>query len=150
MCRCDEIAVLDSQVVDGDGRQIQLQRLPMVPIIKRNMYARLCACIEQSTLLSIFSNHSSEIVCSYARSDLCPGLPIIMSFEEIRLEVIRFVAGRGKVGRCCIERRRFDNTDQGPFGQIRGSHILPCLAVISRDMYQTIIRACPEKPLLQW
>jgi len=85
-----------------------------------------------------------------SHGDLRPGLPIIMGFEEIRLEIIRLVAGRGKIGRCCIKRRGFDNTDQGPFGQIRGSHILPCLAVIARDMYQTIVRACPEKPLLQW
>src|SRR2546421_7423792 len=150
MCRRDKVALLESQVVDGDGRQVDLQGLPMLPIVKRNMHARLCACIEQSTLLSIFTNHASEIVWSYARCDLRPGLPIIMGFEEIRLEVIRLVAGRGKIGRCCIKRRGFDNTDQGPFGQIRGSHILPCLAVIARDMYQTIVRACPEKPLLQW
>ena len=65
------------------------------------------------------------------------------------MEVVGLIAGRGEIGRGCVKRRRLDDTDQRPFGYIRGSHIIPGFAAILRNMHQAIIRACPEKSALQ-
>ncbi len=45
--------------------------------------------------------------------------------------------------------RRVDDRDQRPLRQLRRRDILPGLAVVAREMNQTVVRAGPEDPFLQ-
>src|SRR5581483_1681954 len=73
----------------------------------------------------------------------------IVGLEEIGLEIVLLIAGRGHIRRCRIVGRRFDNADQRPFWQRGRRHIIPGLTAILRYMDQAIIRAIPEQAALE-
>src|SRR6266699_3531526 len=149
MSRRDEIAVFDHEVMDGHGRQLQLQGMPVLAIVEGDVYPGLCTRVEQPAPDRIFADHPCKVIFSESPCDLRPGLAIVLRFGEIRLEIVLFVAIGGYIGRGGIVWRRLYDADERPLGQIWRRHVLPALAAIARDMHETIIRACPEKSTLQ-
>src|SRR5580765_3374406 len=46
MCRGNEITIFDSQIMHWRRWQVQLQWLPMSTVVKGEVHARFCACVE--------------------------------------------------------------------------------------------------------
>ena len=51
-----QIIVFDHQVVDGSGRQVQLERLPATAVVKRHEDADFRAGIEQALALGVLAH----------------------------------------------------------------------------------------------
>src|SRR5579883_582866 len=146
----DEIVILDCQVVNGDDGQVALQRLPVRAIVKGDEDAQLGSGIEQAAPLRVFANDAREGISGDAIGDLCPGLPVIVGFIQVGLEVVELVARGGKVGRGRVVRRWLDDADERPFGQVFRCDVLPARAVIARDMHEAIVGTGPEQALFEW
>src|SRR5215831_5133062 len=55
-----EVIAMDGQVANRAHRQVELERLPVVAIVKGNVHSQLGAGEQQALLLRIFANHSQE------------------------------------------------------------------------------------------
>src|SRR6266550_6355256 len=100
----DEIVVLDDQVSNRRSRKIQLQWLPMVAIIKRNISTKFGAGEEQAFALLVCAYHVNVSILGNAPVNGGPCLAKVMSAIDVWSDVIHLMTIDGRV--CCssIER----------------------------------------------
>src|SRR5579884_372886 len=64
MCCHDEVTVLNHEIVDGNGGQVQLERLPGRAVVEGNSHARLCSREQQPAPLRVFANGARKDIFS--------------------------------------------------------------------------------------
>src|SRR5436305_8485484 len=107
----DKVGILDDQVVNGYGGKIELERLPVRAIVKRDLDTGFGSGEEQSTARGVLADGACEVVAGEAGGDLHPGCAVVVGLEEVGREVIPFVAVGGEIGGRGIVRRRLDDAD---------------------------------------
>ena len=136
----DEIRAVNCQVGNIGGGQIQLQRLPVIAGIERNIDRVGSAGEQESLAAGIFANRARHARLGQASDDFLPRLSRVARAIKIRMHVAWRVE-RGKravrskdrrVGGIGIMRRCFDAIDVRMFGKIRGRYIVPGGTVASQ------------------
>ena len=125
----DEIVVLDDEIVDRGGGQIQFERAPVCAVVEGNIDAGFGSGVEQAALLGIFANGANEGAIGNAVGELGPGLAVVGGFVDVGFEVVALVAIDGDVGGAGVERRSVDEADAAPLRHIFGSDVGPGLCL---------------------
>ena len=142
--RDHQIGVLHDQVVDRRDRQVARQPLPRAAVVERHPDLRLGAAVEQPAAVRILADHPGELAIRQAVGDALPRASVVARLEQIRARVIELVASGGDVAGGRVVRRRLEDADQRPFGQVRRRHRLPCPAAVAREMDEAVVGARPE------
>src|SRR6266849_5878543 len=101
----DKIVIVNDHVVDGSRREIELQRLPMRAIVKRNPNARLRPRVQQTFALGIFADGVNIGIIREAGEEFRPRFSIVAGLENERLEIVELVSVDSDVSGCSVERR---------------------------------------------
>ncbi len=109
--RGDEVVLADGQVGDWHGRQVQVERLPVVAVVEGDEHAALGAGIQQSPPLGILAHDAYEVVLRQIVVDLVPVIAVIRHLVDVRPEVVHLVAGYRDVDRAGIVRAHLDRVD---------------------------------------
>ena len=73
-------------------RQIQLQRLPVIAIIKRHPHCVFCSGKQQPFAPRVFTNHANEIHVANTANRFLPGLTEVARSEDMRAQIIEIVS----------------------------------------------------------
>src|SRR5580658_10296605 len=83
----DYIVFVNYQVADRRGRKIQLERLPMIAIVPRDIDAAFGSGKKQSLAHGIFAHGVDGLVLRQAGDDLLPRLSAVVRTIDIRMQV---------------------------------------------------------------
>jgi hypothetical protein len=99
--RNDQILAMHFDVRHGHVREIQLKRLPVRAVVKRDEHAKLRAGVQQSGTIRIFTDDARGPISGNAGlpvSQPGPCLPVIISAVDVGLVVAQQPAIDGVVG----------------------------------------------------
>src|SRR5438128_2848729 len=133
---------MDPQVANRNCRQIELQRLPTVAAIVRNVRSFFRPAVEQTFSSWIFANDARNRVVRQTTDDLLPGLPGVARSINVRMQII--AAGGDNVSRVAIVRRSFDQSYAAVRGQFSRRADVPRRAVITRELHEPVAGANPK------
>ena len=138
------LSLVNREISDWSYRKIELHRLPIRAVVKRNVNTRFSSRIQQAALVWILANHAGERGVGNTVGDLLPGLA---RFVKIRLVIVVLVHRRGHVRGARFERRSLQRIDLNPFRHdvFRGRHVRPVFAAVAGDIHQAIVRARPNR-----
>src|SRR5579864_2564181 len=95
------VVAVDDEVAHGSGRQVELQRLPLVAIIERDVNRALGSGEEQAFTFAIFPDRVSRLVIGQTVGDLLPGLAAVVRAVDIRMQVIETETVDGRISGLC-------------------------------------------------
>src|SRR5207253_9016655 len=84
----NEVGAVNGEIADRSRRQIQLQRLPVVAIVERNIDGMLGAGEEQAAAHGIFAYSVDGGIVGNAGSNLLPALAAIASAIDVSVQII--------------------------------------------------------------
>ena len=146
----DQVVALDGDVPIRCVRQIQGERLPVVPIVEGDLDAALGSREQQPPLDRIGPDHprhaAADFVCRQAGDDLRPGPAEIPGPVEVRRVVAQPDEFNGGIGGARLPRRRFDARDVRPagIGQPGDAHVSPGFAFVPREMNEAVAGPDPD------
>src|SRR5258708_38910867 len=114
---------MDGQIAHGGMRQVQLQGLPGIAIVERNVDGSFRAGKKQTLARGIFTNGVDRGVVSNPGDDFLPVSAEIACAVDVRLQVVEAESIDGGVSCSGVEVRSFQNGNLSPGSQLRGSHI---------------------------
>ena len=123
----DQVVFVDPQIAHGCMRQIQLQRLPMIAVVKRNPH-RVFGSGKKRPLRTGSSRTVLTAALWAVLRDLLPGFSAIMSAVDVGTKIVNPKTAHRNVGRLIIKVRRTDLRDLAPGGERRRGNIFPILA----------------------
>src|ERR1700730_2810997 len=88
----DQIILLYRQVVNGNDRHVQAQRMPVLPIVKRNVHRSFGSGIQKTFTRRIFAHGAHKIDVANATHGFLPGLAKIARSENMWMEIIETIA----------------------------------------------------------
>ena len=119
MGRGDQIVIFYREIVNRRHWQIQLQRLPMRPVIKRHEDAELSSRVKQAFAPGIFAHGVDIGAFGNPVRNCAPIFSKIGCFENVRLEIVQLVPVHRNVRGICVVWRSVDDTDCAPVGHLR-------------------------------
>ena len=149
-----QVVAVDHHIAVGRVGEIELQRLPIVAVVERDVHPALGAHEQQPRLLRVGADHAGEaatgLIGGQAGDDCRPRLAVVVGAEEVRLVVARAVqvgrdvSGRGIEGGCV------NRQDVGAAGdrQARNRHVMPGLALVHRQLDEAVVGADPDDAAL--
>src|SRR5690348_12685180 len=138
MRACDEVGILDLEVVDRNNWQAAPHAYPGLSVIGAEVDACFRADEQQSSLTPIGSYHAGDLVARQIAGDGTPGASAVGRAEQVRLIIGKFVARGRYVNGLRVMRRNFDAADIGQLWHCGWRHILPRGAIVARDVYQAV------------
>jgi hypothetical protein len=144
----NEVGVLELQVVDRDDREAAAHARPVRAVVGREEHAGLGADIEQPFGHGIGAHDAGDFVLRQIAVDRLPALAAVRGLEQVGLVVGELVASRRDVDRLRVVRRQLDAADVGELGHAPGRDVHPLLAVIARDVHQSVVGRGPDLALL--
>ena len=139
----DQIVAVNREVAHGRGRQVQLQRLPVVAVVERDEDAELGAGVEQTAPLRILFDRLQVDAGRKTARDLLPRLAGIARAVDVRFVVLEPMTIDRRVRLVRVEVRRLHHDDLAPRRQLARCDVLPALAFVGRDFDQPIVGADP-------
>ena len=145
-----QVVAVNHQVAIRRGGEIELQRLPVVAVVERDVHPALRAREQQPRLFRVAPNHPGEAaarqVPRQAAHDRRPRLAVVARAEEIRLVVAGRVEVDRHVRRPRIEVGRVDRQDVAPprDRQVGNRHVLPGLAFVPGQFDQAVVGPDPN------
>src|SRR5436309_9106249 len=97
-----QISSMNVQVVDGHRRQIEFERLPVGPIIQREVHAGFSTGKEQALAFGIFANGADIRSLGNSMHNQRPVLAVVTGAVYQRTEIIELVSIDGDIGRAGI------------------------------------------------
>ena len=82
----DKVIAMNRQVAHGGMRKIQLQRLPVVAVVKRNVYRSFAAGEKQAFARGIFTHDVDRCVVRQASRDFRPVLTVVARPVDMRMQ----------------------------------------------------------------
>ncbi len=140
----DEIVVFDDQIAHGCDRHVQAQRLPVVPVVYREVHGPLGAGKEQPLPLRILLHRVDGLTRRDAGDDLRPRLPAVARPVDVRVQVVEAERVDRRVRPQRVGVRRVHDGHFCPRRQLRRRHVLPRLAGVTRDLDQPVVGAGPD------
>src|SRR5204863_3111405 len=135
-------------VVDRHGRQVPAEPVPFPAVVERDVDPGLAPRVEEAAPRRSFADHPREVVGTDPVRDLRPGPTVVRRLPEVRTEVIELVAGVRDERDRRIVRRRLDDRDERERTDRRRRDVLPGLAVVPRDVQETVVAPRPEHAAL--
>src|SRR5271165_4842574 len=124
---------MNGHIANGCNRHVQLQRLPVIAVIERDIDAQFRSGKEQALLLGVLANRVHR-----GRSDAgcyrLPGLAVVAGAIDVRLVVVQPMAVDRRVRHGGTEARRLDHRDSAPIADTCRRDILPGLAVVEGEL----------------
>ena len=140
----DEIIAMDGEIAHGSMREAELERLPGVTIVERNINGGFRAGIEQTMAQGIFANDVGRSVVGDTAGDLGPSGSEIARTVDVRVEIVEAkTIDRGI--RCAgIEVRGFNDGDFAPRLELWRGDVLPIFPAIACELDYAIVGASPN------
>src|SRR5262249_19692655 len=110
----DQIVVLDDEVVNSDGGQIQLELLPGGAVVGRNLQSQLGTRVEQAFVFWIFAHGMQGLILGKLGGEGMPGIAEVSCLEKVRMivsQTMRIDADEGCPG---VEWRSLNTGDRAP------------------------------------
>ena len=147
---CHQVMPLDPQVAHRRGRQVELQRLPVITVVEGDVHAVLRAGEEQAPAHGIGADDSCDaprrVIHRQAVRDARPRLAeVARAVEEGRMKSQAHVLD-GRVGRAGHVRRGFERDDVGAtrIRHLRDADVGPRLSFVARQVDESVGRAHPD------
>ena len=137
-----EIVAMHGEVAHIGGREIQLQGLPVVAVVKGNVESIFGSGVEQSFAHGIFAEYARDPIRLQASGDFLPGLARIARAENVGMQILARV--EDDVGGVRVVVRGFDGFDLAVLRQSGGRDVLPGLRSVARGLYQAVGGAGPK------
>src|SRR2546429_19608 len=134
-------------IANGHVWEIQLERLPVRAVVKRDENAEFRSGVEQTFAVWILTHDAGRPICRNAVlpiSQTCPGLAVVIGAINVWLIVAKQPTIDGVVSRASAMRRWLDVLHTSARHKIFRGHVGPGLAVIACDMKRTIVGAHPN------
>ncbi len=146
----DQLVVLDHQVMDGDGRQVEAQRVPGGAVVGREGDAVLGAQEEPAALRGVLAHGVQEEVRRQLAVEALPGASEVAGLPQVGAQVVEAVGVDDDVGGAGVEMGRFDADDRAPLRQAvhAAGDVGPGLAAVAGDVHQAVVRARPDETFL--
>ena len=134
--RNHQILAMNLDISNRHVWQVQLKRLPALPVIERDKHPEFSAGVEQSFTIRILAHDTRGPIrgnAVLAVSQPGPGVAVIVSEIDVRLIVAEQPAIDGVISRALAMRRRFDKLHAPAGGRSFGVmlvHFLPLSRVI--------------------
>ena len=142
----DEIVVLNDQITNWCRRKIELQRLPALAIVERNVDAGFRAGKQQAFAHSVFAHGMHVSSCGNSVDDLSPRFAEVVRAIDVRRDVVHLVTVDRDVSSRGVMRRSVDQTHHAPRRQIMRRDVVPGCAVVARQLDQAVVGADPNRP----
>src|SRR5439155_12585284 len=140
-----QVIAVDREIANGTDRQIQLQRLPLVPVVERHVDTQFSTGEEQSSSPRVLANGPQEIRSRNAARDQLPGGGIVMRSIDIWCLIIEATPINNRVSEGRIKMGSFDQRNLAPFAKALRCDILPGFAAIAAEMNQSRIAPRPDQ-----
>src|SRR4029077_7680554 len=133
---------MDGEIANGSGRQIELQRLPVVAAVPGNVDTSFGAGIKKAAARGIFANGARNAKVREAGDDAVPGLSGVACAIEIGMSGA--LGGNGGISDGRIEGGGFDEKDVALFGKSSGRNVLPVGTVVAGEINGASARTGPN------
>ena len=107
----DQVVVPLVEITDRGHRQVELQRLPVVAVVERDVDAELGAGEEQPRADLVLANRVHVGAVRDPAVDLLPAPAAVLRAVDVRVEVVELVGVDGRVRLVWIRARRLDHRD---------------------------------------
>ena len=144
MCGRDQLILPGRQVVHRGDRQVELERLPPLPIVERHVNPCLRSRVQQPRAHEIGPDDTCEVARRDAVIDPRPRPAGVRSPVQQRRVVVQLVPRDGHVRRVPVVGRRIDGADGRPLGHVRRSHVPPRRSRVRSQVHEAVVRACPQ------
>src|SRR5260370_6369284 len=129
-----EVVAMHHEVADRSGGQVELQRLPGIAIMERDVDAHFRAGVEQAFARGILADAVEEAAFGNAGGGALPGFAEVARAVEIRLQVFEAMPFDRGVRGGGVEMRSFDVRDLAPRCEFRRGDVAPSLAFVLREL----------------
>ncbi len=136
---------MHQQIVDARNRQIELQALPVLTIIERQVNTMAGAGVQQPRQGGILAHHVDELTLRQAVTDFTPARAGVVGDISAWREIIQPVPVDGHIGGIRVSRRRIDEIDPAPVLQAGGRDIVPSGTAIGGQMHPSIVASDPNQ-----
>src|SRR5579872_6575900 len=144
-----EIVAVNHHIQHRNRWEILLQREPVIAVIKGNIDSGFGSRKQQTFSLRVFTDRPQKRWRVDPFCDELPGGAVVASPIQVGRLIIETVAVDSRVGYCRIEMRSLDQIDAAPVAQTLGTHVLPTLSAISRDVDQSCVTARPDQLIVE-
>ena len=141
----DQVVAMDHQVAHGDRREVELERLPVVPVVEGDVHAEFGGRVQQAASGRILPDGVDEVAIAQAGDD---GLPVpapVAGAVELGLAILDPVPIHGDVGGSGVEGGGLDAGDLGPGRDTGGRDLGPVGAAIGAAPDKAVVRAHPQE-----
>ena len=145
----DEVVPVDLDVAHGDPRQVELQGLPALAVVERDVHAELGGGVEQAPPLGVLADRVDEVAVADAGHDRLPAPAAVAGAVDVGPAVLEAVAVHGDVGGPGVEVGGLDPGDLGPRGEGRGRDVGPVGAAVGAAPDEAVVGADPQQPAVQ-
>ena len=140
-----QIVSVYHQIPHRSCRQIQLQRLPRIAIIERNVDGVFRPREKQSLPQRIFAHGIHRRIIGQSVGNFLPGPAAIVRAVDVSVQIVEPQTVDRRVRRIRIEMRAVQLRHLAPRRQFRRRHLRPVFSRVARQPDQTIVGACPDQ-----
>ena len=126
-----QIVVLHHEIAHRRDREVEAQRLPVVPVVERELDPLFRRGVEHALAHRVLAHGVDEMAVGDAVDDELPALAAVMRAVNVGLAVVEAVPINRDVSGFGIEVRGLDDADLGPRRERFRGDILPTTAVIA-------------------
>ena len=141
----DQIVVVKGEVAHRGRRQVELQRLPVVAVVKRDEHTQLGTGDEQAATFGIFFDRLHVDARRQAAGDLLPRLARVLRAIDVRIVVLEAMTIDRGIRFVRVEMRRFEHRHLAPRVHPGWCYVLPRLPIVGRDVNVAVVGADPEE-----
>ena len=138
-----QIVAVDLEVAHRRHRQVELERLPVVSIIERDVHSTLGAGDQKPAAPWILLHRVHVHAGRQTLCDLLPGLAYVARAIDVRLEILELVTVDTRVSRVRIEVRSLHHRHSAPRRDRARRHVLPGLPVVASELQVPVVRTDP-------
>src|SRR5271165_1908275 len=146
---CEVIVFHDDVAHRGRG-QIQAQGLPVVSVVKGDIYSALGGGEEQALTLGVFTDGIDIFIGGNAGDDFRPGFAAVASAKDVRAQVVEAQRIDGGVGGVGIGVAGFDNGNLLPSGQSGRCDVVPVSSAVCGEPDESVVGAGPDAVDVEW
>ena len=120
-----QIVLMHDKVSNGGCGKVEAQRLPLVPIIERNIDAAFRSSKEQALAVPIFPHCIDRFVVGKPTHDFLPGAASVVRAEDVRTQIVKTESVHRHVNGLRIEVGGIHLRDFAPGRKFRRSDVAP-------------------------
>src|SRR2546423_1242367 len=138
-----EIVSVNDKVAHRSRRQIELEGLPGIAVVKRKVDTAFRASVKQGFANGIFADAIQKAAVGDSGGNALPALAEIPRSIQIRLQVFQAVTVHSSVSRGRIRVRRLDMRYFAPGRELGRRDVGPRFAFVLRELNKSVIRTDP-------